>query len=104
MHNVTIAQPFAVGKFAVTRGQFATFIGETKRVIADGCQTYENDKLEARFDRSFRNTAFSQDDRHPVVCVDWDQAKAFAAWLSKKTGRSYGLLTEAEREYATRGG
>ena len=53
---------------------------------------------------SFRNPGFAQDDRHPVVCVSWDDAKAFAAWLSKKTSKPYRLLTEAEREYATRAG
>jgi formylglycine-generating enzyme required for sulfatase activity len=47
---------------------------------------------------------FTQDDRHPVVCVNWDDAKAFAAWLSKKTGESYRLLSEVEREYVTRAG
>jgi formylglycine-generating enzyme required for sulfatase activity len=38
-----------------------------------------------------------------VVCVNWDDAKAFAAWLSKKADKPYRLLSEAEREYATRG-
>jgi formylglycine-generating enzyme required for sulfatase activity len=54
--------------------------------------------------RSWRSPGFYQDDRHPVVCVNWDDAKAYAAWLSEKTGRSYRLLYEAEREYVTRAG
>jgi formylglycine-generating enzyme required for sulfatase activity len=37
-----------------------------------------------------------------VVCINWHDAKAFAAWLSKKVGKTYRLLTEAEREYAAR--
>jgi hypothetical protein len=38
---------------------------------------------------SFRNPGFTQNGQNPVVCVNWDDAKAFTAWLSKKTGKSY---------------
>ena len=40
----------------------------------------------------------------PVINVSWDDAKAYVAWLSKKTGATYRLLSEAEREYAARAG
>jgi formylglycine-generating enzyme required for sulfatase activity len=39
-----------------------------------------------------------------VVGINWDDAKAYAAWLSQKTGKTYRLLSEAEREYVTRAG
>jgi formylglycine-generating enzyme required for sulfatase activity len=39
-----------------------------------------------------------------VVCVSWQDATAYLAWLSKWTGKPYRLLTEAEWEYAARGG
>ena len=42
--------------------------------------------------------------RRPVINVSWDDAKAYVAWLSKKTGKTYRLLSEAEREYVTRAG
>jgi formylglycine-generating enzyme required for sulfatase activity len=45
-----------------------------------------------------------QHDRHPVVCVNWNDAKAYAAWMSSLTGKNYGLLSEAEREYVARAG
>ena len=39
-----------------------------------------------------------------MIHVSWDDAKAYVAWLSKKTGKTYRLLSEAEREYVTRAG
>jgi formylglycine-generating enzyme required for sulfatase activity len=42
--------------------------------------------------------------KHPLMNVNWDDAKAHAAWLSRKIGKNYRLLSEAEREYVTRAG
>ncbi|MCL2715967.1 MAG: formylglycine-generating enzyme family protein [Alphaproteobacteria bacterium] len=47
---------------------------------------------------------FAQERSHPVVCVSWKDAKAYVAWLSRNTGKTYRLLTESEFEYAARGG
>jgi formylglycine-generating enzyme required for sulfatase activity len=101
---VSIARPFAVGKFEVTRGEFAAFARENDHAIDDKCYTVEGAGWLERAGRSFRNPGFAQDDRHPVVCVSWEDASAFVAWLSKKTGKTYRLLTEAEWEYAARAG
>jgi formylglycine-generating enzyme required for sulfatase activity/uncharacterized caspase-like protein len=105
-HEVTIGKSFAVGRFAVTRGEFASFVRSANHATGEKCWTYENwmGIPEGRSDRSFRNPGFTQDDHHPVVCVSWHDAKAFVAWLSKKTGKHYRLLSEAEREYVTRAG
>ena len=88
-HEVTIGRAFAAGRFAITRGEYATFVRETSHAVGQKCYAYEGDKWEWQSGRSFRNPGFSQDDRHPVVCVNWDDAKAYAAWLSKKTDKSY---------------
>jgi formylglycine-generating enzyme required for sulfatase activity len=102
--KVTIARPFAVGKFEITRGEFAEFVRDSGRTAVGKCLTFESGKWEERAERSFHDPGFSQDDRHPAVCVSWEDATAFAAWLSSKTAKHYRLLSESEWEYAARGG
>lgn len=48
--------------------------------------------------------SYPQGPDQPAVCMDHDEARAYVAWLSKKTGKHYRLLSEAEREYAARAG
>ena len=94
---VTIPNPFAVGKYEVTVGQFAEFVQETNHSTG-----YCGNKSKYG---SWRNPSdFKQTNNHPVVCVNWDDASAYADWLSAKTGHEYRLLSEAEWEYAVRAG
>ncbi len=102
-HQVAIAEPFAVGRFTVTRGEYETFVRETNHPMDKGCFTWVGSW---KFDsgKDYHAPGFPQSDGHPVVCVNWDDAKAYAAWLSQKTGKNYRLLTEAEFEYVARAG
>jgi formylglycine-generating enzyme required for sulfatase activity len=85
-HKVTISEPFAAGRFAVT-------FSEWDACVADGgCGGYRP-----------ADRGWGRDDR-PVINVSWYDAKAYVQWLSDKTGKSYRLLSEAEREYVTRAG
>ena len=102
--QVTFSKPLAVGRFAVTRGEFASFVADTGHKTDGGCHALTGTEWKLQPDRSWRSAGFAQDDRHPVVCVNWDDAKAYAAWLSAKTGKTYRLMSESEREYVTRAG
>ena len=101
--KITIGKPFAVGRFAVTRGEFAAFVSETGYKVGEGCSVVEKEWT-VRKDRSWQSPGFVQDDWHPVVCVSWDDANAYVTWLTNKSGKRYRLLSEAEREYVARAG
>ena len=104
VHRVTISELFAVGKYEVTRGEFGQFMDATGHSTATDCKTYENGEFKRRSGLGWQNPGYRQDERHPVVCVSWDDAKAYVAWLSQKTEERYRLLSEAEWEYAARAG
>jgi formylglycine-generating enzyme required for sulfatase activity len=83
-HEVAIAKPFAVSKTEVTFEQWDAC------VAAGACS-------------AARDSTWGRGDR-PAINVIWDDAKQYAAWLSRMTGKDYRLLSEAEWEYAARAG
>jgi formylglycine-generating enzyme required for sulfatase activity len=88
-HHVDIDRPFLLGRYPVTRGQFAAFVKEARYSKAGS---------------KWRKPRFEQTDDHPVVNVSRQAADAYAAWLSDMTEKDYRLPSEAEWEYAARAG
>jgi formylglycine-generating enzyme required for sulfatase activity len=103
-HRVRIKQAFAVSTYPVTVGEYAQFVAETHYDPGEVCYTLENGLYKLRGNRNFANPGFVESGDSPLVCVSFDDAKAYIAWLSKKTGHAYRLLSESEYEYANRGG
>lgn len=104
--QVELAVPsLSLGRFEVTRGEFAAFVAETGYWVAAGCFVFDRKGEFVRDEtRDWRDPGFEQTDRHPVVCVGWADAAAYAAWLARKTGKPYRLPGEGEWEYAARAG
>ena len=104
VHRVQVPS-FALGKFEVTRGQFAAFVRETGYSAGGSCNVDKGGGDYGRLaSKNWRDPNFSQTDWHPVVCVNWYDAKAYVEWLGRKTGERYRLPSESEWEYAGRAG
>ena len=111
VHSVTVPA-FSMGKYEVTVGQFRRFVEATGyRTEAErntdgnqGCSIYAGEGWEYTAGTSWRNPGFSVGDKHPVVCVSWDDAQAFVKWLNGEAGGDFRLPSESEWEYAVRAG
>jgi formylglycine-generating enzyme required for sulfatase activity len=107
VHEVCV-DSFSISPFAVTRGEFKRFEAATGyRTDAekhDGCHIFDGSSWKKEPAANWRTPGFRQDDDHPVVCISWNDAVAYARWLALKNNRPYRLPTEAEWEYTARSG
>lgn len=106
-HRVHV-DTFYLGRTEVTVAQWRSFARESGYMSWEeqghGGLIQTPQGLKIKPDANWKNPYIPQDDNHPVVLVSWKDAQIFCRWLSKKTGQDYRLPTEAEWEYACRGG
>ena len=111
-HTVTISKGFAMARTAVTVGEFREFVRASgyvpDSIRLGGASVYDERSGALRDDSGATwqddYAGRKADDKLPVVNVSWNDAKAYADWLGQRTGKAYRLPSEAEFEYALRGG
>ena len=103
-HKVTIAHRFALGRYAVTVGQYRQFVEATGHRHEGGVYVWTGSEWKKDASKSWQDPGFAQTEQHPVVGVNWHDAVAYCEWLAKETGQPYRLPSEAEWEYAARAG
>lgn len=111
-HEVTLAKGFALARAEVTVGEFSAFVRssgyvpDSNRLGSASVYDEANGRMQVRAGVDWQDGYAGQRAKanDPVVNVSWNDAHAYAQWLSKRTGQHYRLATEAEYEYAERGG
>ncbi|GAC1331104.1 MAG: hypothetical protein NVSMB15_05200 [Steroidobacteraceae bacterium] len=101
-HLVSIGYTLGIAPNEVTVGDFREFIAATGRDM-QGCDTY-GVQWQHRPDASWQAPGFAQGSTHPVTCTSWNDAVAYAQWLSAKSGQKYRLPSASEWEYAALAG
>jgi len=110
--RVRIATGFALGQSEVTVGQFREFV-RASRYVTDAekigtSAVYEEStgRIGERRGITWQNDYAGEraGEDLPVINVSWNDANAYLAWLSDRTGKHYRLPSEAEFEYALRSG
>ena len=106
VHRVSISR-FAMGKNEVTNEEYVRFLNSVKRrgsSIESWFETKKEDS-DSHITGTIGKFQVERDyEKHPVIEVSWYGAVAYTKWLSEQTGKKYRLPSEAEWEYAARGG
>jgi formylglycine-generating enzyme required for sulfatase activity len=104
VHSVSI-KTFRLSKYETTVGQFRQFVEATGYQASGDCWKLAANEWGMEVGPvAWDSPANAPTEYHPVMCVSWNDAQAYLAWLSQKTGKHYRLPSEAEWEYAARAG
>ena len=102
---VRLKRPIAVARTETTVAQFRRFVEASGYHADSGCQHHTRDQIwEQHPEASWSQPVFAQTDAHPVTCVTFEDASAYAVWVTKQTGHTWRLPTEAEAEFFVRSG
>lgn len=108
LRRVTIASGLAMSRTPVTVAEFTAFAAATGHSPGSGCWAFVNNGTTNEYQElptlDWRSPGFPQQGDHPVVCVSWSDAQAYAQWLAQTTGKPYRLPSEGEWEFAARAG
>ncbi len=110
LHPVRLTEAYYLGVYPVTVGEYATFVKatgyRTEAETSGGAWGYDGRQWKKDASFTWRSPGSAQTERHPVVCVSWNDAQALVGWLNEDvaTGLVYSLPTEAEWEYGCRAG
>ncbi len=108
IHEVTLTRGFYLSQTEVTVRHFRKFIVDTgyktEAETDGGAFVWTGSDWKKMQGFEWRNPGFKQTEDHPVTCVSWNDVQEYIQWLGNKEEKHYRLPTEAEWEYAARGG